>query len=96
MKKVCSKRTLAKTILWRLIASSTTFAIAYIVEGTFEKAGTIVALDTAIKTAFYFIHEKSWETSKCLKENEEDSDSDNEEDVGQKVVEVNKVSITVE
>lgn len=96
MKKVCSKRTLAKTILWRLIASSTTFAIAYIVDGTIEKAGTIVALDTALKTAFYFIHEKSWETSKCLKENKEDSDSDNEEDVGQKVVEVNKVSITVE
>ena len=96
MKKVCSKRTLAKTILWRLIASSTTFAIAYIVEGTFEKAGTIVALDTALKTAFYFIHEKSWETSKCLKEKEEDSDCEDDEDVGRTEVEVSKVSITVE
>lgn len=94
MKKVCTKKTLAKTILWRLIASSTTFAIAYIVDGTIEKAGTIVALDTALKTAFYFIHEKSWETSKCLKE--EDSDCDDEEEISRNKIEMNNVSITVE
>jgi uncharacterized membrane protein len=94
MKKVCSKRTLAKTILWRLIASSTTFAIAYIVEGTFEKAGTIVALDTAIKTAFYFIHEKSWEANKCLK-NEDVVDDKNKKDQ-QQDVEINNVSVVVE
>jgi len=71
MIKCCTKKTLTKALVWRLIASATTFAIAYAVDGTVEKAGTIVILDTVFKTTFYVIHEKLWNNSKCLEEHEE-------------------------
>ncbi len=64
MKIGCNKKTCAKTLCWRLIASGTTFTIAYMVDGTLKNASTIVVLDTAIKTLFYFLHERAWENQK--------------------------------
>ena len=67
MKISCNKKTLVKTICWRIIASGTTFTIAYIVDGTFKNASLIVGLDTSIKTLFYFLHERVWENqTKCF------------------------------
>jgi uncharacterized membrane protein len=60
----CNKKTLAKTLSWRLISSATTFTIAYMIDGTIKKAGMIVAIDTVIKTLFYYLHERAWENQK--------------------------------
>jgi uncharacterized membrane protein len=36
------------------------------VDGTVKNASMIVAIDTAIKTLFYFIHERVWENQKMF------------------------------
>ena len=61
--KYCNK-ILAKTILWRIIASGTTFCSVLITEGTYENAGIITLLDITIKTTLYYFHEKVWDKQK--------------------------------
>ena len=58
---VCDKKTLCKTITWRIIASATTFTIAYFIQGEIESAGLITLMDTLSKTLFYYMHENAWE-----------------------------------
>tara|TARA_B110000008_G_C16871299_1_gene524894 strand:+ start:915 stop:1100 length:186 start_codon:yes stop_codon:yes gene_type:complete len=55
---------IAKTITWRIIASSTTFSTAYIVSGTVKSASLITIADTISKTLFYYGHEKIWDNKK--------------------------------
>ena len=70
----CNKKTLAKTLSWRIIASSTTFLIAYIVDGTLKNASLILLFDISIKTTFYFLHERAWEKQRsCFQPEIEDS-----------------------
>jgi uncharacterized membrane protein len=71
--------------MWRIIASSTTFTVAYCVEGTIKNATTITAIDTVLKTIFYFYHEKAWNNQTlCFQdtikeENEEDEKIETED-----------------
>ena len=61
-----------KTIIWRFIATSTTFTTAYVIDGDYTKAIYIVAIDTTLKTLFYYLYErgiKKCETSKIPKTN---------------------------
>lgn len=62
--KFCTK-ILWKTLVWRGIASATTFVSVLVTEGTYEKAGIITILDITFKTLFYYIHEKVWDKQKC-------------------------------
>ena len=57
-------RTTYKTITWRIIATLTTFLLILIFESDASKAGIIVAIDTVIKTIFYYYHKKSWKFEK--------------------------------
>ena len=60
MKKVEKKRHLAKTITWRIIASTDTFLIAWIITGKFDWAGTIAGIEVITKMFLYYFHERAW------------------------------------
>lgn len=55
-----NKRSLIKTISWRITGSSATFLISYIVSGSFAMAGSIAAIQVTANTILYFIHERIW------------------------------------
>lgn len=63
-KDVSYKRHIAKTLTWRVIASGTTFVLAYLFfrddEAAVEKAGGIAAVESVLKMAFYYVHERAW------------------------------------
>lgn len=64
-KKIISyKRHLAKTVTWRIIASVTTFILTYLFfqgdPGATEKATGVMAIETVLKMAFYYGHERIW------------------------------------
>ena len=63
MKKIV-KRSLVKTVTWRLIGSMDTFVVSYIVTGTFEVALKIGGIGLCTKMIMYFIHELAWNKRK--------------------------------
>ncbi len=54
------KRSLTKTLTWRLVATIDTFAISALVTGNVKWAGSIVTLEVITKLAWYFLHERAW------------------------------------
>lgn len=57
-------KSIAKTITWRVIASATTFTLAYLFfyddpQAT-EKATGVALTESAIKMVLYFLHERAW------------------------------------
>ena len=64
-----NKRSLAKTITWRLTGSSLTMFITYIITGNFVIAGSVAVLQAAINTVAYYIHERIWNLIKWEKSN---------------------------
>jgi len=58
------KRHLAKTITWRIIASITTFLLAYLFfrddKEAVSKASGVALAEAAIKMAHYYFHERAW------------------------------------
>ena len=67
MKDSSKKRHIAKTITWRVIASATTFVIAYLFfkedPMATEKATGVALTESAIKMGLYYFHERFWYTS---------------------------------
>jgi len=55
-----TKRSLAKTISWRITGSLATFLISYMVLGSFTVSGTIALIQLTFNTILYFIHERIW------------------------------------
>ena len=53
-------RTLAKTISWRILATSDTFLIAWIITGRFDFAGAIAGIEVLTKMILYYFHERAW------------------------------------
>lgn len=53
-------RTIAKALSWRLIATTITFSIAWLLTGEVEKAISIGLIDTVLKLAAYYGHERTW------------------------------------
>ena len=51
------ERVLAKTFVWRMIATLTGAAIAAILSGELETAGWF-----PLKMGFYYVHERAWES----------------------------------
>ena len=64
-----NKRSLAKTITWRITGSSITMFITYIITGNFVIAGSVAVLQAATNTVAYFIHERIWNLIKWEKSN---------------------------
>lgn len=68
MKKISQKRHIAKMITWRVIASFTTFCIAYFFfkddPMATQKATGVALTESVIKMALYYFHERVWYKSK--------------------------------
>lgn len=58
-------KSIAKTITWRIIASATTFALAYLFfykdPYAAQKATGVALTESVIKMFLYFFHERAWE-----------------------------------
>jgi uncharacterized membrane protein len=55
-----SRRSLVKTITWRVTGSGATFLISYAIAGNFAIAGTIAVVQLVSNTVLYFLHERVW------------------------------------
>lgn len=54
------KRSIVKTVSWRITGSSATFLIAYIMTGNLAIAGVIGVTQMISNTVLYYIHERIW------------------------------------
>ncbi|GAB4249995.1 MULTISPECIES: DUF2061 domain-containing protein [Deferrisoma] len=55
-----ARRSLAKALSWRLVATVVTTAIVFAATGEAEFAATIGITDTVVKFGAYFLHERLW------------------------------------
>ena len=61
---VSYKETLVKTLIWRVITTSITFIVGWIVSGDIKFGLLIGGIDTLIKTIGYFSYERVWNNIK--------------------------------
>ena len=54
------KRTMLKTITWRITASLTTFLIAWILTGDILVGASIGSVEAIAKIFLYYFHERIW------------------------------------
>ena len=54
------KRTMAKTITWRITASLTTFLIAWMLTGDILVGASIGSIEAIAKIFLYYFHERIW------------------------------------
>ncbi|MBP50503.1 MAG: hypothetical protein CMA68_00245 [Euryarchaeota archaeon] len=54
------KRSLVKTLTWRVLATADTFVIAYLITGEFTVATSIAGLEVMTKMVLYYLHERGW------------------------------------
>lgn len=54
------KRSVAKTISWRIVGSITTISISWIITGTLALAFSIGIIELISKMFLYFFHERAW------------------------------------
>lgn len=54
------KRSLMKTISWRVIGTLDTVLISYLVTGTIAMAVSIGGIELVSKMGLYFFHERAW------------------------------------
>lgn len=55
------KRSIAKTITFRIIATITTMILVLIFTGNLTLAGAVGALDLVSKLMIYYVHERVWD-----------------------------------
>ena len=56
------KRSLLKTISWRVIGTLDTVVIAYLITDRVNEALTIGGIESISKMVLYFFHERTWNT----------------------------------
>ena len=61
-KRETLKRSLLKTISWRVIGTQDTLLIAFLITGRVYQALTIGGIELISKMALYFFHERAWNT----------------------------------
>jgi uncharacterized membrane protein len=61
------KRTLVKTMTWRITASLTTFLIAWILTGDLLIGVSIGSIEAITKIFLYYYHERIWNNINCAK-----------------------------
>lgn len=54
------KRSLAKTLTWRVTATFDTFLISLFITGSFAWASSIAGIEVATKMFLYYGHERLW------------------------------------
>jgi len=55
-----NRRSLAKTLTWRITGSASTFTIAYMVTGSFGISSLVAAIQMCVNTVLYWLHERAW------------------------------------
>ena len=55
-----AKRSIIKTITWRITASLDTFIIAWVITGDWKMGGSIAGIEIITKMFFYYFHERIW------------------------------------
>ena len=62
--EISRKRHIAKTVTWRIIASTTTFILAWLFfkddPNAAQKATGIAIAESVIKMGLYYFHERAW------------------------------------
>jgi uncharacterized membrane protein len=61
-------RTLVKTLTWRVVGSTSTFLISYIITGQLAVATGIAVMQMMANTILYYLHEVVWNSIKWRKE----------------------------
>jgi uncharacterized membrane protein len=64
-----NKRSIVKTITWRLTGSGATFLISYLISGNIAMASSIAAIQLLANTVLYYVHERVWNKIKWGREN---------------------------
>ena len=54
------KRSIVKTLTWRITASLDTFVIAWVITGDWKIGGSIAGIEVLTKIFFYYFHERIW------------------------------------
>jgi len=54
------KRSIAKTISWRVAATLITGVVTYFLTGRLDFAVTVGLTDTLVKFFIYYVHERMW------------------------------------
>ena len=60
MEKIDKKRHLAKTLTWRILATTDTFLIAWLITGNIDWAAGIAGIEVLTKMILYYLHERLW------------------------------------
>ena len=55
------KKSLFKTITWRITASLATLLIVYMLTGELAIAGGVASIEVVLKMGLYYVHERAWE-----------------------------------
>ena len=63
-----ARRSLAKTLSWRILATSDTFLISWLITGTVSMAGAIAGIEVITKMFLYYGHERVWDKIKWGRE----------------------------
>ena len=58
------RRSVFKTITWRVLATTDTFIISWIITGEWTLAGGIASIEIATKMYLYYMHERIWSKRK--------------------------------
>ena len=63
------KRSLVKTITWRVIATTDTFILAWLFTSDEVIAASIAGLEVVTKLILYYMHERGWSSLEWGQEN---------------------------
>ena len=55
-----NRRSLAKTLTWRITGSASTFTIAYLVTDSFGISSLVAVIQMFVNTVLYWLHERAW------------------------------------
>jgi adenylylsulfate kinase len=54
------RRSIAKGITWRIVASVTTMTVVFVITGNLALVASVGLVDVSAKVFFYYIHERVW------------------------------------
>jgi len=66
MERESKLRSILKAVTWRIIATGTTFILAYTIfsgtdcEDALAKSSVVAGLELVIKLIIYYVHERAW------------------------------------
>ena len=64
-----NKRSIVKTVTWRITGSTATFLIAYLLTGNLAISGVIGMTQMVTNTILYYMHERIWNLIKWERNN---------------------------